>query len=283
MKALVLVDYGRFELRDVPAPAIGPHDVLVRVKACGICGSDVHGMDGSTGRRRPPVIMGHEAAGVIAATRPDVAGWNEGDRVTFDSTVYCGDCGWCRDGRVNLCDNRRVLGVSCADYVRDGAFAEYVAVPHHILYRLPDNLRFEQATMVEPLSVAVHATGRAPLKPGDGALVVGSGMIGLLIVQTLRAAGCECVVAVDVDPARLDLARKLGAHHAVNAHDEISALGAIMEHTGGRGVDSAFEAVGITPAIRLAVKSLCKGGSLVMVGNVSPQVDLPLQDIVTRE
>jgi len=283
MKSLVLVDYGRFELRDAPLPPIGPRDVLVRVKACGICGSDVHGMDGSTGRRRPPVIMGHEAAGVIAATGAEVTGWKAGDRVTFDSTVYCGECGWCREGRVNLCDNRRVLGVSCDEYRRDGAFAEYVAVPQHILYRLPDNLRFEQAAMAEPLSVAVHAMRRASLLPGAAALVVGSGMIGLLIVQVLHAAGCERVLAADIDLARLDLARKLGAHHIVDARDTASALAAIMNHTGARGVDSAFEAVGIAPAIALAVKSLRKGGSLVMVGNISPHVDVPLQDVVARE
>ncbi len=110
MKALVLKQYKQFALEDVPAPQPGPAEVLVAVKACGICGSDVHGMDGSTGRRRPPVIMGHEAAGVIASIGSGVAGWVAGDRVTFDSTIYCGQCVFCRRGLINLCDNRRVLG-----------------------------------------------------------------------------------------------------------------------------------------------------------------------------
>ena len=179
MKALVLVEYNRFELQDVPAPEIGPEQVLVEVKACGICGSDVHGMDGSTGRRRPPLIMGHEAAGVVAAIGGDVSGWSEGDRVTFDSTIYCGKCWFCRCGRINLCDNRRVLGVSCEEYRQDGAFAQYVAVPQHILYRLPDEVSFARASMVEPLSVAFHAVHRTCISLSDTAVVVGAGMIGL--------------------------------------------------------------------------------------------------------
>src|SRR5271167_1006988 len=136
MKALILTDRSKFSFGDAPAPQVGPEEVLVAVGACGICGSDVHGMDGSTGRRRPPIIMGHEAAGTIRKLGGGVTGWKPGDRVTFDSTVYCGHCDFCRSGRVNLCDNRRVLGVSCDEYRRDGAFAEFVAVPQHILYRL---------------------------------------------------------------------------------------------------------------------------------------------------
>src|SRR3954469_10915906 len=114
MKALVLKEYKRFSYEEVAEPKPAPDEVLVAVKACGICGSDVHGMDGSTGRRRPPIIMGHEAAGVIAAVGTGVSGWALGDPVTFDSTIYCGDCDFCRRGQINLCDRRRVLGVSCA-------------------------------------------------------------------------------------------------------------------------------------------------------------------------
>src|ERR1700733_7758374 len=138
MKALVLKDYKRFSYEDFPAPLAGPKEVVVSVKACGICGSDVHGMDGSTGRRRPPIIMGHEAAGVLAAIGPQVKNWKIGDRVTFDSTISCGACWYCQRGLINLCDYRRVLGVSCEDYRQPGAFAEYVALPQRILYALPD-------------------------------------------------------------------------------------------------------------------------------------------------
>src|SRR5271154_4387763 len=113
MKALLLVDKKRFEMTDMPVPAIGPDDLLVKVAACGICGSDVHGYDGSTGRRIPPIVMGHEAAGVVAEIGAEVRDFSRGDRITFDSTIYCGQCDFCRSGRVNLCDHRKVLGVSC--------------------------------------------------------------------------------------------------------------------------------------------------------------------------
>ncbi len=152
MKALILKEYNNFVYEDVPSPQISADEVLIEVKACGICGSDVHGMDGSTGRRQPPIVMGHEASGVIAETGENVTGWKKGDRVTFDSTVYCGKCYFCRKGQINLCDNRRVLGVACDDYRQHGAFAEYVAVPQHILYRLPDKITFARASMVEALS-----------------------------------------------------------------------------------------------------------------------------------
>ncbi len=151
MKALVLTKYNHLEIQEWPRPEIGPDEVLLRVAACGICGSDIHGMDGSTGRRQPPIIMGHEASGTVAEVGGNVRAWKPGDRATFDSTVYCGTCWFCRRGEINLCDNRRVLGVSCDDYRRHGAFAEYVAVPQHILVPLPDNVTFAQAAMIEPL------------------------------------------------------------------------------------------------------------------------------------
>jgi L-iditol 2-dehydrogenase len=282
MNALVLTEYNRFEYKQMPQPAIADDEVLVRVKACGICGSDVHGMDGSTGRRQPPIIMGHEAAGVIVETGPDAAGWSKGDRVTFDSTVYCGACRFCRAGQINLCDNRRVLGVSCDDYRQHGAFAEYVSVPRHILYPLPDAVSFVQAAMVEPLSIASHAVGRTRIAPGDTALVVGTGMIGLFIVQSLRAAGCARIVAVDIDPDRLDLACRFGADLALRS-DRCDVEAEVLNHTDGLGADVAFEAVGINETVYAAVTSVRKGGSVVLVGNVSPAVQLPLQTVVTRE
>lgn len=282
MKALVLEAYKRFVYRDVDRPAPAPRDVLLRVKACGICGSDVHGMDGSTGRRIPPIIMGHEASGIIEAVGEQVEGWKPGDRVTFDSTIYCGECFYCRRGQINLCDNRRVLGVSCADYRQHGAFAEYVVAPQHILYRLPDTMRFEQAALVEALSVAFHAVRRTPITLNDTAVVIGAGMIGLLVIQTLRLAGCGQIIAVDIDPGRLQLACRLGADIGLRSDTE-DVPGAVQGLTGGRGADVGFEVVGITPAIKTALTSLRKGGSLTLVGNVAPTVELGLQATVTRE
>src|ERR1700753_3699017 len=137
MKALLLSQYNQLDLADLPAPEPAAAEILVQVAACGICGSDVHGYDGTSGRRIPPIVMGHEAAGVVAAVGSEVSEFSVGDRVTFDSTVYCGVCDFCRKGEVNLCDNRQVVGVSCGDYSRAGAFAEYVAVPARIVYTLP--------------------------------------------------------------------------------------------------------------------------------------------------
>jgi len=190
MKALLLSEYRQLAIADLPRPVPDRDEVLVRVAACGICGSDVHGYDGASGRRIPPIVMGHEAAGVIAALGSGVQNFQEGDRVTFDSTVYCGRCASCVRGDINLCDRRQVLGVSCGDYRRNGAFADFVAVPARILYRLPQNLSFNEAALLEAVSVALHAVSLAPLKPESTALVVGAGTIGLLIQQALRAAGC---------------------------------------------------------------------------------------------
>lgn len=282
MKALVLEAYNSLVYQDVPEPEIQPHEVLLQVKVCGICGSDIHGMDGSSGRRIPPLIMGHEAAGVIAKVGSQVTGWQVGDRVTFDSTLSCGECYFCRRGEINLCDNRRVFGVSPGDYRQHGAFAEYVAVPQQILYRLPDNLSFEHAAFTEPVSIAVHAVRRSQVGLNDTAVVVGSGMIGLLIIQVLRAAGCRQIIAVDLDQNRLDLAQELGASVGLRS-DEVDVVAAVQQLTYGRGADIAFEVVGITPTVKLAVGSLRKGGKLTLVGNLAPNVELPLQQVVTRE
>src|SRR5580704_17759507 len=155
MNALLLTEYLKLELTPMPEPEIGPGDVLIRVRACGICGSDVHGFDGSTGRRIPPLVMGHEAAGEVAQAGAQVHDLRPGDRVTFDSTIYCGQCFFCASGDIHLCDNRQVLGVSPGEYRRHGAFVEYVAVPRRIIYRLPENLSYEQAALIEAVSVAV--------------------------------------------------------------------------------------------------------------------------------
>jgi L-iditol 2-dehydrogenase len=282
MKALVLEQYNLLVYKDVPEPQVGPDDVLIEVKACGICGSDVHGMDGSTGRRLPPIIMGHEAAGIIAQTGSKVSGWKKGDRVTFDSTVSCGNCHFCRKGLTNLCDNRKVLGVSCEEYRCDGAFAEYVAVPARIVYRLPEAISFEQATFTEPLSVAVHAVNRTPITKNDTAVVVGTGMVGLMVLQALRARRIAKIIAVDIDKSRLELAQKFGADAALKA-DKCDVKQEVLKHTAGLGADISFEVVGLQETVTTAEAVLRKGGSLTLIGNFCPTVQWPLQSVVTRE
>jgi L-iditol 2-dehydrogenase len=282
MKALVLREYGKLVYEDVPRPEIAPDEVLVRVEACGICGSDVHGLDGSTGRRQPPLIMGHEAAGVVAEAGPAVRGWAAGDRVTFDSTIYRLDDWYTRRGLYNLSDGRRVLGVSPGEYRRHGAFAEYVAVPQHILYRVPAGVSFEQAAMTEPVAVAAHAVGLTPIAVGDTAVVVGAGMIGLCLVQVLRAAGCGSVFAVDLEPEKRELARKLGADVVLDPQrDDIAQV--VAQATGGRGADVAFEAVGIPATVKTAIAAVRRGATVTLVGNLSPSAEVPVQAVVTRQ
>lgn len=282
MKALLLTDYKKIQCTDVDEPEMGDDDVLVQVEACGICGSDIHGYDGSTGRRIPPLVMGHEAAGVVLATGANVDDLPEGTRVTFDSMISCGRCRFCRDGHQNLCDYRMVIGVSCGEYRRHGAFAERISVPRRIVYRLPDSLPFEHAALIEAVSVAVHAAAVTPIRLGDTAVIVGAGMIGLLSLQAARAAGATRIIAVDLNDKRLETARMLGATDILRG-DQVDVPAAIGEMTDGRGADIAFEVVGVTATVKTAIESVRKGGAVTLVGNVSPTIELPLQSVVTRE
>ena len=282
MKSLILEKYNEFTLRDTEIPPLKPGWVLIRVEACGICGSDVHGMDGSTGRRQPPVIMGHEASGTISELGENVNNWKIGDRVTFDSTISCGECFYCQRGDINLCDNRRVLGVSCDEYRQNGAFAEFVAVPAHILYAIPENISFEQAAMIEAVSVAVHAAAISSVKARDTAVVIGCGMIGLLGIQALKAAGCGKVIAIDQVDEKLNLAMKLGASLILNSTDP-NIIQKIQSETNNRGADLVLEVVGIEPTVNLAIDCARKGGTVTLIGNLTPEVKLPLQKVVTRQ
>ncbi len=283
MKALVYTQPYHLEyVNNYPTPTIGEQEVLVLIKACGICGSDVHGYTGTTGRRIPPLIMGHEASGVIIDIGKEVKDWHKGDLVTFDSTISCGTCYYCRKGQINLCNNRRVFGVSCSEYKQNGAFAEYLAVPQNILYLLPDGLDFKKAALIEPLSVAVHAINRTALKPDDNIVVLGAGMIGLCVIQALRVYGYSKIIVVDTEHERLNLAIKLGAREALNP-DKCDVVEQILKLTKNLGADIAFEAVGIIPTFTLAVNSIKKGGILTLIGNLAPIVEMPLQSIVARE
>lgn len=283
MKALVLEKYMNFAYRDCPDPVLrSEDDVIVRIRAASICGSDVHGMDGSTGRRIPPVIMGHEAAGEIVEAGRNAAPFKPGDRVTFDSTEYCGECFHCVRGEVNLCDDRRVLGVSCDEYRRDGAFAEYIVLPKRILYRIPDSLSYAHASIAEPAAVAAHAMAITPIRPGESMAVVGAGLIGLLLIQILRAHSPGLIVAFDTDPDRREAALKAGAQLAFDPRDA-KAAETVKERTSGRGIDRVFEAVGASAPIATAISIARKGGSVTLIGNVSKSVDIPLQAVVTRQ
>lgn len=268
MKALLHSKPYALDYTDVPMPVRrNPDDVIIKMRAVGICGSDVHGFTGKTGRRIPPVIMGHEASGEIFEA-DEASTFKVGDRVVVDSTIFCAQCDYCRAGSINLCDNRRVLGVSCEAYRQDGAMAEYFVVPERIIYKLPGNVDFESAAMIEPASVAFHALSKAKVTPESTVLVVGAGVIGLFIIQALRIKGCKKIVVVDTDPKRLAIAREYGAGDGI---DDI------------KEVDISFEAVGLPETVSLAINKVKKGGRVVLIGNVSPNVPVPLQNIVTGE
>jgi threonine dehydrogenase-like Zn-dependent dehydrogenase len=282
MKALVLEEYNRLIYKDVSDPVISDNEVLVKVMACGICGSDVHGLDGSTGRRIPPLIMGHEASGVIAETGKAVTGWAVGDRVTFDSTVYPQDDWFTLNRMYNLSDNREVLGVSPGPWKRNGAFAEYISIPQHILHRIPPQVTFEQAAMVEGAAVALHAINLAGVNRGEICCVTGSGSIGLFIIKLLRISGAGRVIAVDSDKKSLDRAEAAGADYIFEV-DDINLMEKVKALSGGRGADISFEAVGKSESVNLAIDIVRKGGKVVLVGNISPYIQFPLQKVVSHE
>jgi L-iditol 2-dehydrogenase len=226
--------------------------------------------------------MGHEAAGTVASVGSGVTGFAVGDRVTFDSTVYCGECAFCKRGEVNLCDNRQVIGVSCGDYRRHGAFAEYVVVPQRIMYQLPAGISFSEAAMLEAASVALHAVRVSDVKSGETALVIGAGMIGLLTLQAAHAFGCAKVLIADIDETRLKLARDVGADATLFGSGE-KIVAEVMKLTSGRGVDITYEAVGRNETVATAIDCTRKGGTVTLIGNIRPEVTMPLQKVVSRQ
>ena len=282
MKALVLQEYGKLKIKEVEKPEAQGNRVLIKVEAVSICGSDVHGYDGSSGRRQPPLIMGHEAAGVVEAVGPLAEGFKPGDRVTFNSSEYCGKCSFCAIGKPNLCKFVKIFGVSCDDYHKDGAMAEYVTVPDYIAYKIPKGVSFVQASLAEPLSVALHAVNLTNIKLGDTALIFGAGTIGSMLLKLLKISSCSKVVMVDIDEIKLENAKKMGADFCINSANE-NVTDRILEITEGEGADLAFEAVGIAPTINSAIDALKKCGTLTMLGNVSPKIDFPLQKTVMKE
>ena len=280
-------EYKKLNFTDVPDPEISsPDEILVKVRAVSICGSDVHGFDGSTGRRKPPIIMGHEASGDIVAVGAGVTKFKAGDRITFDSTIYCGSCFFCREGKVNLCDNRMVLGVSCDEYRRHGAFAEYVVIPERICYLLPDGLSYEEAAMTEPAAVAAHAFRLTTIGLNETVAVVGAGLIGLLLLDVLKNSVSGTIIALDTEPSRRETALKRGVAAVIDPAlfpDAGELNKEILKKSNRKLVDRVFDAVGIGPSIGTALSIVRKGGSVTLIGNLSPKVEIPLQNVVSRQ
>jgi L-iditol 2-dehydrogenase len=280
MRALVLEDYDKFVFRDIPIPKIANQDdVLIKVKAVSVCGSDVHGMSGATGRRLPPIIMGHEASGQIVQVGDGVKKFSIGDRVVFNSTLFCGHCDYCQHGMVNLCDERKVFGVSCEEYKIDGAYAEYIVVPERIVYSIPDRVSYEKAALIEPFSVGFHAVRVAELGLADTVLVYGSGTIGSFIIQSLKIKGAGKIIATDIDDDKLALAKEMGADYVINSKktDAESEIKKIAP----KGLDIVFDVVGKASVARQGLEMLKKGGRMVMVGLMDKEIAFPVQRITS--
>ncbi|MBQ4062018.1 MAG: alcohol dehydrogenase catalytic domain-containing protein [Christensenellaceae bacterium] len=280
MKALLLKDISKFEYTDVETPLPGPGEIQMNVKACSICGSDVHGYDGSSGRRIPPMIMGHEASGVVSAVGEGVTKFKVGDKIVFNSGWYCRDCYQCKHGLANVCDNGCCYGVQTEDYGRPGALCEYIIVPEYIVYNMPDHMSFPEGALIEPLAIACHGIGGVNIGINDTAVIFGAGVIGLMLLKVLKTSSCGKVYVVELDEVKKKMAEANGGI-VIDGREDVPAK--IKELTGGIGADFAIEAVGISATVNNALACLKKGGTLVQVGNVSKKVDLPLQTVVMNE
>ena len=276
MKALVLTAPSVLELQEIPTPEPGLSEVLVRVALVGICGSDVHGYTGATGRRLPPIVMGHEAVGTVAALGPGARSVVVGDAVCFDSTLYCAQCVACREGQYNRCTKRLVLGVSTPDQKRQGAMAEYVVLPAYALHKLPDGLSYEHAALAEPLSIGLHAARRAGDLAGKTVLILGAGTIGLCTLMAVRQRDARHVTITDLKQDRLQIAEELGADCAQHVAGE-------RAETLPSDVDVTFDVVGSAASLRTAVQQTRSGGTLVLIGNSTQNPPVDVQTVIAKE
>jgi L-iditol 2-dehydrogenase len=263
MKAAVMQKTLHVTIEERPVPAPGPGEVLVKVMAVGVCGSDVHYFE--HGRIGPyvvekPIILGHECAGVVAACGEGAERFRPGDRVAIEPGVTCGRCEYCKSGRYNLCPRVQFLATPPVD----GAFVQYIVHREDFLFPIPDHLSFEEAALNEPFSVGIHALNRAGFRPGQTVAVVGLGPVGLMAVAAARAFGASRIIGCDLEANRLAAAVKLGATDTVPAGPE--AAERIRQMTGGAGVDAALETAGHPAAVRTAVAALRRGGKLSIVG-----------------
>jgi 2-desacetyl-2-hydroxyethyl bacteriochlorophyllide A dehydrogenase len=255
MRAIVLDRPGSFRVAEVPDPTPGPGQIVVKVDCCGICGTDIHIMDGEFPPTPYPITPGHEFAGTVAAVGPDVTmDLPVGAPVAVDPGIYCGYCRRCRAGRGNLCENWAAIGDTI-----DGAFAEYVAVPAANVYRLPDGFDGQAAAMIEPLACAVHGLRRLGSAFGDSVLLTGAGTMGLLLLQLLTHAGAGAVTVVDRVSDRLEVAGKLGAARLVSDIGELA----------GEKFEIVVDATGVPAVLQAGSDLLDRGGRLLVFG-VSP-------------
>ncbi len=263
------------EQRPLPQPAAG--QVRIRTAFVGICGSDVHGWLGTTGRRTPPMVMGHEFSGTISVLGEGVTGWAVGDPVTVHPMFSCGHCSYCSQGLTNLCDNRKLMGTM----TYDGAFVDEFCVPAENLCALPENVSLETGALIEPFAVAYRGILHAGGVTGKTVMICGAGTIGLMALKVCKLLEAEKIIVVDLSDDRLALAKKHGADLTINGRDDIHA---VLTAAGLRNtIDIAVEAVGVTPTAQQTVEFVKTRGTIIWIGNNAPTVTVNMQSIVTRE
>jgi 2-desacetyl-2-hydroxyethyl bacteriochlorophyllide A dehydrogenase len=278
MKAIRLIEPGKpVEMQEIPIPPVGARDVLVRIKAAGICHSDVHYRAG-VAPVRYPLTLGHEVAGVIEEAGSDVTNVKAGDRVCLHYMVTCGDCLYCSQGNEQFCTSGEMLG-----YHRDGGYAEYIVLPARGAFPLPNEIPFEDgAIMMCSSATSFHALHKGRLKAGESVAVYGVGGLGMSAVQLARAFGALDVFAVDINPAKLKRAEGLGAV-PINAA-ETDPVAEIKRLTGGRGVDVALELIGLPLTMQQSVASLAKLGRAVIVGVTDKTFEVaPYTQLISTE
>lgn len=271
----------KFEIREMTFSELGPHDVLVRNMACGICGTDVHIYHGEEGSAAvtPPVVLGHEFSGIVEKVGDAVSIVKPGDHVTLDPNMYCGTCRSCRMGRKQNCENLFALGVNV-----NGGFAEYSVCPDTQCFKLNDDIDFDVAAMAEPLACVIHGADLSEIKPGQSVAVIGTGAIGFLMMQVAKLRGASTLIMCATNDERASLAIELGADYAINSKKE-NLVERIREITGTDGVDVVIECVGKTVATNQAIQIAGRGAKVVLFSVPSPDAtyELPLIDVFKKE
>ncbi|WP_226527156.1 NAD(P)-dependent alcohol dehydrogenase [Metabacillus niabensis] len=273
MKAAVMTQPYEIEIQEIAVPKVQEDEVLVKVMAVGICGSDIHYYEhGKIGRYvvEKPIILGHECAGIVAEVGENVTKLKVGDRVAIEPGITCGKCEYCKEGRYNLCPEVQFLATPPVD----GAFVQYIKHREDFLFPIPDDLSFEEAALVEPFSVGIHAAKRSMLKPGSTVSIMGMGPVGLTAIAAVKAFGASTIIVTDLEPNRLVAAKKLGATHVINVLEE-NPNEEILKITNGKGVDVALETAGNPIALKSALQAVKRGGKLAIVG-LPPQDEIGL-------